>query len=65
MSLDKIPTSVEFAQNLKIDYDDDFWYIAMEDFAKMHVENALNKVAMDYDFDEKIIMDSYPLTNIN
>jgi len=64
MSLNKIPTSVEFAQNLKIDLDDDFWYIAMQEFAKMHVENALTTLSMEYDFDKQSVMDTYPLTNI-
>lgn len=48
---EKIPTAVEFAQEnkFKADLDDDFFYIAMVEFAKMHVKKA--KENPDYSLD--------------
>lgn len=48
---EQIPTAVQFAQNneFKAELDDDFFYIAMVEFAKMHVKKA--KENPDYSLD--------------
>lgn len=61
------PTAVEFSQSFEEDENDDFFYKAMVEFAKLHVSKALKAAhsnmqlpAEDLDF----TMQSYPLNKI-
>ena len=61
------PTAVEFCQNFDADPDDDFFYKAMIEFAKLHVTAALkashrNNQLPNEDLD--YTLSSYPLDKI-